>query len=189
MSADGDDSDDSYGGDSSTTTHDTPARQKTKHIAIAGHAYDRHLASMYPYKIMIVEDNDILRKLMASLLQKLGYEPANLVLCSNGQEAVDYFVSRSPKDYDVDLILMDCWMPVMDGIDATRKILEMFPVAGLSSKKRFPGIKPDIVAITADALPANLERSQKAGMRGYMVKPIKLNDLQRVVEESAEGNW
>jgi CheY-like chemotaxis protein len=65
----------------------------------------------------------------------------------------------------------------------------MFPVTGLSSKKRFPGIKPDIVAITADALPANLERSQKAGMRGYMVKPIKLNDLQRVVEESAEGNW
>ena len=187
--ADADDSDDDYDGDSSSTTYDTPTKRKPNHVVMATNAYDRNLAAMYPFKIMIVEDNEILRKLMASLLQKLGYEPANLVLCSNGQEAVDYFCSRPPQDFDIDLILMDCWMPVMDGIDATRHILEMFPPAGPSSKKKYPGIKPDIVAITADALPANLERAQKAGMRGYMVKPIKLNDLQRVVEESAEGNW
>ena len=187
--ADADDSDDDYAGDGSSPTHDVPTERKQNPVAMSGNAYDRHLAVMYPFKIMIVEDNYILRQLMASLLHKLGYEPENLVLCSNGKEAVDYFCCRSPQDFDIDLILMDCWMPVMDGIDATRHILEMFPPAGPSSKKKYPGIKPDIVAITADALPANLERAQKAGMRGYMVKPIKLNDLQRVVEESAEGNW
>ena len=187
--ADADDSDDDYADDSSSTIRVAPAERKPNHVAMSGNAYDRHLAAMYPFKIMIVEDNYILRKVMASLLQKLGYEPANLVLCSNGKEAVDYFCSRSPQDFDIDLILMDCWMPVMDGIDATRRILEMFPTTAQSSKKKYQGIKPDIVAITADALPENLERAQKAGMRGYMVKPIKLNDLQRVVEESAEGNW
>jgi len=108
-----------------------------------------------------------------------------VVLCNNGQEAVDYFRTRPPRDHDIDLILMDCWMPIMDGIDATRIILDMFP----SDLRKYPGIKPDIVAVTADNLPTNLEKTGNSGMRGYMVKPIKLNDLQRVVEECAEGNW
>jgi CheY-like chemotaxis protein len=132
-----------------------------------------------------VEDNEILRRLMAQLLEKLGYTSSQVVLCNNGQEAVDYFSTRAPKDHDIDLILMDCWMPIMDGLDATRQILDMFP----TNTKRYPGIKPDIVAITADNLPDNLQKTESSGMRGYMVKPIKLNDLQRVVEECAEGNW
>ena len=134
---------------------------------------------------MVVEDNDILRRVMSQLLQKLGYKSSQVVLCSNGQEALDYYRSRAPKDFDIDLVLMDCWMPIMNGIDATRLILDMFP----QGIKRHPGIKPDIVAITADNLPANLAKAQNSGMRGYMVKPIKLNDLQRVIEECAEGNW
>jgi CheY-like chemotaxis protein len=134
---------------------------------------------------MVVEDNAILRRVMSQLLQKLGYKSSQMVLCNNGQEAVDYFRTRTPKEFDIDLVLMDCWMPIMDGLDATRLILDMFP----TDLKKFPGVKPDIVAITADNLPANLAKTEDSGMRGYMVKPIKLNDLQRVVEECAEGNW
>ena len=164
----------------------SPTSQKyCKDLATVSHAYDSQLAALYPFKIMVVEDNQILKRVMFQLLQKLGYKSSQVVLCSNGQEAVDYYRSRDSKDFDIDLILMDCWMPIMDGIDATRLILDMFP-QGL---KKHPGIKPDIVAITADNLPANLAKAQHSGMRGYMVKPIKLNDLQRVVEECAEGNW
>jgi signal transduction histidine kinase/AmiR/NasT family two-component response regulator len=154
-------------------------------LASVNIAYDSHLASLYPFKIMVVEDNHILRRVMSQLLEKLGYKPSQIVLCTNGKEAVDYFTARAPKDHDIDLILMDCWMPVMNGLDATQQILDMFP----QNNKRYPGIKPDIVAITADNLPESLAKAETSGMRGYMVKPIKLNDLQRVVEECAEGNW
>lgn len=177
--------------DDSTDTLSTPqssspiAKRRKSFLAPATNAYDSHLATLYPLKIMVVEDNEILRRVMAQLLEKLGYTSSQVVLCNNGQEAVDYFRLRAPKNYDIDLILMDCWMPIMDGLDATRQILDMFP----TNTKRYPGIKPDIVAITADNLPDNLQKTESSGMRGYMVKPIKLNDLQRVVEECAEGNW
>ena len=175
----------------STTANSPPSLFKSgrlanrKDLATVNHAYDSQLAALYPFKIMVVEDNEILRRVMSQLLRKLGYKSSQVVLCSNGQESVDYYRSRRPKDFDIDLILMDCWMPIMDGIDATRLILDLFP-QGL---KRHPGVKPDIVAITADNMPANLAKAQNCGMRGYMVKPIKLNDLQRVIEECAEGNW
>jgi len=184
-----DDSDDEWTDTSNTTRESvdgiSPSRFQQKDLATAGNAYDSHLASLYPFKIMVVEDNAILRRVMSQLLQKLGYKSSQMVLCNNGQEAVDYFRTRTPKEFDIDLILMDCWMPIMDGLDATRLILDMFP----TDLKKFPGVKPDIVAITADNLPANLAKTEDSGMRGYMVKPIKLNDLQRVVEECAEGNW
>ena len=160
-------------------------RKRGKEMATADKTYDSQLAVLYPFKIMVVEDNEMLRRVMFQLLQKLGYKSPHIVLCSNGQEAVDYFRNRPPKDFDINLVLMDCWMPIMDGMDATKLILDMFPL----EMKRFPGIKPDIVAVTADNLPANLERAEDSGMRGYMVKPVKLNDLQRIVEECAEGNW
>jgi len=181
-----DESDDEWT-DSSKSSETSVEAQTESHFRrkeIASHAYDSHLASIYPLKIMVVEDNEILRRLMAQLLEKLGYQSSQIVLCNNGQEAVDYFRRRAPKEYDIDLILMDCWMPIMDGIDATRLILDMFP-----SGQKHLGVKPDIVAITADNLPANLAKTEDSGMRGYMVKPIKLHDLQRVVEECAEGNW
>jgi CheY-like chemotaxis protein len=177
----------------SPSGHDTPPatgispnpKRRKSILAAASNAYDSHLAKLYPLKIMVAEDNEMLRKLMAQLLEKLGYKSSQVVLCNNGQEAVDYFRTRNPKEYDIDLILMDCWMPIMDGLDATKQILDLFP----ANSNRHPGIKPDIVAITADNLPDNLAKTEDSGMRGYMVKPIKLNDLQRVVEECAEGNW
>lgn len=168
-----------------STGQSSNLKRRKSVLAAAANAYDSHLATLYPLKIMVAEDNDMLRKLMAQLLEKLGYKSSQVVLCNNGKEAVDYFRTRSPKEYDIDLILMDCWMPIMDGIDATKQILDLFP----ADVKRYPGIKPDIVAITADNLPDNLAKAENSGMRGYMVKPIKLNDLQRVVEECAEGNW
>lgn len=184
------DSDDEW---TASPQHDTPpesqislnTKRRKSILAAAANAYDSHLATLYPLKIMVAEDNEMLRKLMAQLLEKLGYKSSQVVLCNNGQEAVDYFKTRNPKEYDIDLILMDCWMPIMDGLDATKQILDLFP----ANLKRYPGIKPDIVAITADNLPENLAKTENSGMRGYMVKPIKLNDLQRVVEECAEGNW
>jgi DNA-binding response OmpR family regulator len=68
-----------------------------------------------------------------------------------------------------DLVLMDCEMPVMDGFEAARRIR-------MSSRPRFP-----IVAVTADAMPADRERCLRVGMNGYLAKPVELGQLANTI--------
>jgi CheY-like chemotaxis protein len=97
------------------------------------------------------------------MLKKLGYE-ADVV--SNGREAVQALQS---KHYDV--ILMDVQMPEMDGLEATRAISEMI------LEKR-----PRILAMTAYALEGDRERCLKAGMDGYISKPVQIEELRMALE-------
>lgn len=71
----------------------------------------------------------------------------------------------------MDVVLMDLWMPLMDGYEATEKIL------------RGSGKRPTVLAVTADVTDGALERAAEVGMKGYMTKPYKLADLQRLIEE------
>ena len=93
------------------------------------------------------------------MLKKLGYR-ADVV--SNGQEVLQAIFKKS---YDV--ILMDVQMPEMDGLEATRAILD------LNLKKR-----PKILAMTAYALEGDKERCLLAGMDGYISKPVQLEELR-----------
>ena len=93
------------------------------------------------------------------MLKKLGYR-ADLV--SNGREVLQ---AISKKSYDV--ILMDVQMPEMDGLEATRAILD------LNLKNR-----PKILAMTAYALEGDKERCLLAGMDGYISKPVQLEELK-----------
>jgi CheY-like chemotaxis protein len=122
-------------------------------------------ASASPLCILLTEDNLINQKLALRVLNKLGYEPD---LANNGREAVEML-----KQKDYDLILMDVLMPEMDGHEATR-------VIRANSKHQ-----PQIVAMTANALPEDREECLRAGMNEYISKPIKLEELKDILAQTA----
>jgi signal transduction histidine kinase/ActR/RegA family two-component response regulator len=124
---------------------------------------DPEQATEHPLRILLVEDNAVNRKLALRLLSRMGYEPD---VATNGREAVDA-VERQP--YDV--VLMDVQMPEMDGLEATREIIERVDVAH----------RPWIVAMTANAMDGDREKCIAAGMRGYISKPIRVDELVRAL--------
>ncbi|MDD2835336.1 MAG: GAF domain-containing protein [Methanothrix sp.] len=109
--------------------------------------------------ILLAEDNLVNQKVARLMLKKLGYK-ADLVC--NGREVLQ---AISKKSYDV--ILMDVQMPEMDGLEATRAILD------LNLEKR-----PKILAMTAYALEGDKERCLLAGMDGYISKPVQIEELK-----------
>ena len=127
------------------------------------------MGHLHPLHILLAEDNAVNQKVALSLLGRIGYR-ADVV--ANGQEAIDA-LHRQP--YDV--ILMDGHMPEMDGMQATLLIRQQFPA----------GQQPHIVAMTADALQGDRERYLAAGMNDYLSKPIRLEDLVRVLRHAAPG--
>jgi len=113
-------------------------------------------------RILVAEDNAVNRTVALALLRKLGYQASAV---ANGAEAI-----QAVEEGGYDLVLMDCHMPVMDGFDAARGIRE----------SKHPGIP--IVALTADAMPADRERCLNEGMNDYCSKPVDLMHLARVLD-------
>ncbi len=116
-----------------------------------------------PLSILLAEDNLVNQMVTRRLLELLGYEAD---IAANGLEAIEA-VER--QTYDV--VLMDIQMPEMDGLDATRHIVQE------SAESR-----PQIIAMTASALPSDRERCLQAGMDDYIVKPVSLEDLHAALE-------
>ncbi|MBI1290645.1 response regulator [bacterium] len=117
-------------------------------------------------RILLVEDDLVNQRVASLLLAKAGYRAD---LANNGQEAVEA-VKRQPYD----LILMDCQMPVMDGFTATRGIRE------LGSPH---GVRPTIIAMTANAMQGDRERCIDAGMDDYIRKPVQAKQLYDTLAE------
>jgi signal transduction histidine kinase/HPt (histidine-containing phosphotransfer) domain-containing protein/ActR/RegA family two-component response regulator len=124
------------------------------------------LSARHRGHVLVAEDNPTSQRIVHAQLQRLGC-PADVV--ANGREAIDA-LSRVP--YDV--VLMDCQMPELDGFAATRRIREL--ERGL---RRIP-----IVAMTAYAMQGDRERCLAAGMDDYLTKPVRLEELHRVL-----GAW
>ncbi len=151
----------------------TPARKLTptfrKHRAV-----NRNLAKEYPLNILIAEDNPINRKVAVGSLRKLGYESSNIELAVDGLEAVRKYEASLllPLGEHFDAILMDIWMPHMDGYQATKQIFDL--ARGYREKTK-------IIAVTADITSESMERARAAGMHGFLAKPYKVLDIEQVI--------
>ena len=112
------------------------------------------------YRVLVAEDNGVNRMLAQAHLQALGCE---VLLAVDGAEALAVLNSEP-----VDLVLMDCRMPVLDGLAATEQWRQVEP----------PEVSLPIVALTANAMAGDREACMLAGMNGFLAKPYKRDDLQ-----------
>ena len=137
----------------------TRIRERTRWAAVEG-----HLARKRTLSILVAEDNPTNQQVIRLMLSRLGYEPD---IVANGAEAVEAIGIRS-----YDLVLMDRVMPVMDGLEATRRI------------RSLPGCREiPIVAVTASAGTGSEELQIAAGCTAHISKPLDRARLFGVLDE------
>jgi CheY-like chemotaxis protein len=125
-----------------------------------------HRSAPPEIRILLVEDNDVNSRLTTRMLARLGYT-VDAVL--NGREAIQALQSQAYA-----IVLMDLHMPEMDGLAATRWILD------------HPGeliVMPTIIALTANTLPEDRKRCEESGMVDFIAKPIGFESLSTVLEK------
>lgn len=114
--------------------------------------------------MLLVEDNAVNQLVAKGMLGKLGCE---VLLANHGAEALSLLENQA-----VDLVLMDCNMPVMDGYEATRRIRQRSELNALP-----------IIALTANALSDERERCRAAGMDDYLAKPFRKDELAALLDQ------
>jgi PAS domain S-box-containing protein len=128
--------------------------------------------------ILIAEDNEINALLARSLLTRLGHRPT---IAGNGEAAVKAWQAARDADAPFDLVLMDVQMPMIDGLEASRRIraIEAETQSGpVTHSTR-------IVALTANAYAEDRDACMAAGMDGLLVKPLDRERLRDVLEAAA----
>ena len=120
-----------------------------------------------PKKILIVEDEANIRELLRLYLEREGY---TVLEAENGVEGIKKWKSDKP-----DMLLLDVMMPVMDGMEATQRIRDL---------KREDAASIPIIAMTAQTTADIRETCRKAGMDDYIAKPIREEELAKVIRKS-----
>jgi PAS domain S-box-containing protein len=118
-------------------------------------------------RVLVAEDQQINRMIVERILAQEG---ASVESVSNGRMAVDAVRLAQQGDQLFDAVLMDMQMPVLSGIDATREIRDTV------------GLRPDqlpILALTANAMAADVHHCLEAGMNGHISKPVSADELVR----------
>ena len=116
--------------------------------------------------VLLVEDNDVNRMIGREVLHSLGLD---VVEARDGREALELLTRHA-----VDLVLMDCQMPLMDGYSATEEIRRREQRMGLP---RMP-----VLALTADAFDEDAARSREAGMDAHLAKPYTRDQLRELIQ-------
>lgn len=122
-----------------------------------------HCVSLQPLKILVAEDNLVNQQVIVNQLQILGH---NADCAANGLEALAMLAKQ-----DYDLVLMDCQMPVLDGFTTTQQL-----------RRRELNSHTVVIALTANAMPADREQCIAAGMDDYISKPVSLDALQALLQ-------
>lgn len=118
------------------------------------------------YHILVVEDNFINQKVLSAYLSK---DNISLYIAENGIEALNFF-----ETYNFDCILMDIAMPLMDGLEASKRIRKKEK----NRRKHTP-----IIAVTASDPENNKESFYEAGIDDYIAKPINEKMLQKTIQK------
>jgi signal transduction histidine kinase/ActR/RegA family two-component response regulator len=123
---------------------------------------DQQVANPLPLRIMVADDNPVNQTVILRILERLGYQAD---VASNGVQVLHLLHQHS-----YDLVLMDVQMPEMDGLSTTQQIRQQWSNG------------PKIIALTAEAIAGDREKCLAAGMDDYLSKPIRLEDLQAVLQ-------
>ncbi len=118
-------------------------------------------------RVLVAEDVEINQRIAREMLQILG---CKVFIAPDGAEAVKIF-----KEDSIDIVLMDCQMPKMDGFDATKAIRKYESDEALA--------KTPIVALTAGTTKADQEKCRSAGMDSFISKPFGIDDVVTVLGE------
>lgn len=139
-------------------------------------AYDKHqqaknqslltTENMMTGHILLVEDDAVNAMIAKKTLEKSGHTVTHV---TDGQKAIDTFSSH-PERFDI--ILMDHHMPILDGVQATERLLNQFSLEVL----------PPIIALTANAMDGEKEKYLSAGMQDYCTKPFKKEQLNALIQ-------
>ncbi|KAF2832319.1 hypothetical protein CC86DRAFT_88443 [Ophiobolus disseminans] len=132
------------------------------------------LAKHLPLNFLVVDDNAINRRVLVNMLNRLGYK--NVTTAFNGHDAVDTMRRNvsAPASEAIDVVLMDLWMPLLDGFQASEAILAMPEYVA-------KGKKPTILAVSADVTDTALEKAVSSGMSGFVTKPFVTRDIIRLI--------
>lgn len=122
-------------------------------------------------KILLVEDNELNMEIAKELLETVGFQVDTAV---NGAISVDMLKQHDEEEYIA--VLMDIRMPIMDGLTATKEI------RALPGKKG----KISIIAMSANAFEEDKKKAKEAGMNGYLVKPVRLEEILRELDKIEE---
>ena len=120
--------------------------------------------------VLVAEDNEINALLMRSLLTRLGHQ---VVVATDGKEALDTWLAAKSAGALYDLVLMDIQMPTLDGIETTKRIR--------ASEAAQSGQRTPILALTANALVEDRYACFAAGMDGFLVKPLDREKLSEAL--------
>ena len=118
-------------------------------------------------KVLLAEDNESTQELIRILIGGMGF---SLTIVNNGQKAVEI---HNREHFD--LVLMDCLMPIMDGMEATRKL-------------RKSGIQTPVIALTANTHEDDMQRCREAGMNDFICKPFRQNELKETMLKWLTGS-
>ncbi len=121
-------------------------------------------------KIIVAEDSSVIQNLTKKILSQLSYD---VVVVKNGQQVLDLL---GKEDYD--LVLLDIYMPVMNGMECAREI------------RRMPGNAKNIplIAITGNANNYSMRDFERAGINTYLPKPINYDSLVEIVGKYTNDN-
>jgi len=140
--------------------------KKTLNLKVETEISDLYLLNNFGYKfsVLVAEDNKISQKVIKFLLEQQG---ANCTLVRNGLEAVKLY-----NILDFDLIFMDIYMPEMDGYEATRTI---------KATDKYAKTKTPIIAVSASAFDADVDKAILSGVDDFLAKPIETNRLKELL--------
>ncbi len=148
------------------------AQARAIHFDGATEPSDHHVTVQSPptqWRVLLAEDNLTNQLIALRMLDKIG---CTVTVANNGIEAL-----QALRDQHFDFVLMDMQMPLMDGLETTERIVA-----------EWPGSHPPIIALTANAMSEDRERCLRAGMQDFLAKPIRLDDLNRVISTWCKQN-